>query len=156
MDKIIGLGDYLISDDPEDVIKTFALSSCVAVTVYNSFLHLAGMIHIVLPNPANQKEAGQRPTYYATSGIPILIHQLCGKYGCRREDLQVRVFGGAISVKIDDYFKIGPNNIKAVREALLGMKLKIVEGQIGGTIIRSITMSVLTGAIQIIELPINF
>ena len=156
MDKIIGIGEYVISDDPEDFIKTFALASCVAVTAYNPFLHLAGMIHIALPNPRDQEDAQRRPGYYATSGLPILIHKLCWKYGSRREDLQVKLFGGAVSLRTDDYFKIGPKNIKAVRETLLGMDLKIVDAHLGGVISRSITMSVLTGKIEIAVLPINF
>ena len=156
MDKIIGIGEYVISNAPEDFIKTFALSSCVAVTVYNPFIHLAGMIHIALPNPTDLKEAERRPGYYATSGIPILIHKMCRKYGSQREDLQVKLFGGAVSLRTDDYFKIGPKNIKAVRETLLGMDLKIMDAHIGGSVSRSITMSVLTGDIKMAALPINF
>ena len=156
MDKIIGIGEYVISDKPEDFIKTFALSSCVAVTVYNPSLHLAGMVHIALPKPTDLEEAKRRPGYYATSGIPMLIHKLCREYGSRREDLQVKLFGGAVSLRTDDYFKIGPKNIKAAQETLLGMDLKILDAHIGGTISRTITMSVLSGEIEIAALPINF
>ena len=156
MDKIIGIGEYVISDDPKDFIKTFALASCVAVTAYNPFLHLAGMIPIALPNSMDQEDAQPRPGYYATSGIPILIHKLCRDYASQRKDLQVKLFGGAVSLKTDDYFQIGPKNIKAVRDTLLGMDLKIADAHIGGGIIRSITMSVLTGEIEIAALPINF
>jgi len=156
MDKIIGIGEYVISDDPEDFIKTFALATCVAVTVYNPYIHLAGMIHIALPNPMDHENAQSRPGYYATSGIPILIHKLCRDYGSLHKDLQVKLFGGAVSLKTDDYFKIGLKNIRAVRETLLSMDLKIVDAHIGGVTSRSITMCVLTGEIEIAALPINF
>ncbi|MHB8072230.1 chemotaxis protein CheD [Desulfosporosinus fructosivorans] len=156
MDKIVGIGEYVVSNAPDGFIKTFALASCVAVTVYNPLLHLAGMIHIALPKPADLEEAKLRPGYYATSGIPILIQKLCGEYGSKREDLQVKLFGGAVSLRPDDYFQIGLKNIKAVRDTLFGMDLKIVDAQIGGTIIRSIAMNVLTGEIEIAALPINF
>ena len=63
MDRIIGIGEYIISDDPEDSIKTFALASCVAVTFYNPFIHLAGMVHIALPTPMDLEEAQRRPGY---------------------------------------------------------------------------------------------
>lgn len=154
MDKVVGIGEYAISDNPDDVIKTFALGSCVAVTVYNPVIHLAGMIHIALPYPV---DTGQRPSsYYATSGIPILIDKLRMEYGSRNQDLQVRLFGGAVSLRPDDYFKIGPKNIKAVQETISGMGLKILDAHVGGTISRSITMSVLTGQIVIAALPISF
>lgn len=156
MDKIVGIGDYVISNNPEDFIKTFALASCIAVTVYNPFLHLAGMIHIALPKPADPEEGLRRPGYYASSGIPIMIDKLIRSYGSQPKDLQVKLFGGAISLRTDDYFKIGPKNLKATREILLGMNLKIVEFHIGGAISRSITMSVQTGEIEIVALPIKF
>lgn len=156
MDRIIGIGEYVVSNAPEDLIKTFALASCVAVTVYNPHIHLAGMIHIALPNPVNQMEAQRRPGYYASSGIPILIHKLYWEYGSQPKDLQVKLFGGAVSLRRDDYFQIGPKNLKAVRDALLGMDIKILDAQIGGEISRSITMSVLTGEIKIAALPIKF
>jgi len=156
MDKIVGIGDYVITDNCGDVIKTYALSSCVAVTAYDPFLHLAGMIHIALPTPMNQADGQCRPGYYATSGIPILIREMCTEYRSRRENLHVKLFGGAVSSRPDDYFKIGPKNIKAVREILIGMDLKIADAHIGGFISRSITMSVLTGEIEIAALSINF
>ncbi|SPF49298.1 putative chemoreceptor glutamine deamidase CheD [Candidatus Desulfosporosinus infrequens] len=156
MDKIVGIGEYIISNVPGDFIKTFALASCVAVTVYNAFIPLSGMIHIALPNPVDIEQAKRRPGYYATSGIPLLVHKLCREYGSQRGDLQVKLFGGAVSLKTDDYFKIGLKNIKAVRETLLDMNLKITEAQIGGAISRSITMNVLSGKIEITALPINF
>jgi len=156
MDKIVGIGEYVISDDPEDILKTFALSSCIAVTVYDPLIHLAGMIHIALPTPSSQEEAECRPGYYASSGIPILIRKMCWTYGTQRENLQVKLFGGAVSVRTDDYFKIGSKNIKEVKEILLDMNLKILEAHIGGAISRTLTMSVQTGEIEIASLPINF
>ncbi|HBV87254.1 MAG TPA: archease [Desulfosporosinus sp.] len=156
MDRIIGIGEYVTTNAPQDVIKTYALASCVAVTIYNPVIHLAGMIHIALPNPSDLQETLRRPGYYATTGIPILVDQLCRKYGSQRKDLQVKIFGGAVSIRTDDYFNIGPKNIKAVREILLGMDLKILDAYIGGEISRSITMSVRTGNIEVITLPFNF
>jgi chemotaxis protein CheD len=156
MNKIIGIGEYVISNEQEDFIKTFALASCIAVTVYNPFIHLAGMIHIALPDTIDQEDVQRRPSYYATSGIPILIHNICREFRSRREDLQIRLFGGATSLRADDCFKIGQKNIRAVRETLSDLNLKIVEAHLGGVISRSITMSVLTGEVEITTLPLMF
>ena len=46
MDKIVGIGEYAISNRREDIIKTFALASCVAVTAYSPSKGVAGMVHI--------------------------------------------------------------------------------------------------------------
>jgi len=156
MDKIIGIGEYSISKNVEDVLKTFALASCVAITAYNPILRIAGMIHIALPTPTDREDGKRRPGYYATSGIPLLINKMGKEFDCKIEDLQIKFYGGASSIREDDYFKIGPRNLAAVRATLANMKLTVMEAQIGGTVSRSIEMDVRTGSIIMTTLRINF
>ena len=59
-----------------------------------------------------------------------MIHELSCRYGSQRKDLQVKLLGGAASLRTDDYFKIGPRNIKSVRETLSRLDLKIVDAHI--------------------------
>lgn len=155
MDRTIGIGAFVISKDPEDFIKTYALASCVAVTLYNPSRQVAGMIHIALPNPSNSEEARRRPAYYASSGLPLLIRKLSEDYGCQPQSLEVKLFGGAVSIKKQDYFNIGPRNIQAVQEIFWRMGLNISVQQIGGYVSRSIIMSVKTGDVEIATLPLN-
>lgn len=156
MDKIVGIGEYVISNGSEDYIKTFALASCIAVIAYNPLMKVAGMIHIALPAPADRKEGMRRPGYYATTGIPLLINKMCQEYGCKIEDLKIKLFGGALSIRNDDYFKIGSRNFSAVRDTLAKMNLRVTEAQTGGTVSRSLEMDVRTGSIRMTTLPINF
>lgn len=156
MDKIVGIGEYAISNHQEDSLKTFALASCVAITAYNPLIKVAGMIHIALPTPSDREDGKRRPGYYATSGIPLLVNKMCKEYGCKIEDLQIKLYGGAQSIRNDDYFRIGQRNCSVVRDTLLGMKIKVLEAQIGGTVSRSLKMNVQTGLIIMTTLPINF
>ncbi len=155
MDKIVGIGEYEISNDQEDCLKTFALASCVAITAYNPLLKVAGMIHIALPTPFDPEDGKRRPCYFATSGIPLLVNRMCKEYGCKVEDLQIKLYGGAQSIRSDDYFRIGSRNYSAVRDTLLDMHIKVFEAQIGGTVSRSLIMNVETGIIIMTTLPIN-
>ncbi|TVY01022.1 hypothetical protein [Paenibacillus cremeus] len=66
--KVVGLGEIACSNNEEDTIITYALSSCVAVTAYCPINKVAGMIHIVLPKPNSEKDERHRPGYYATTG----------------------------------------------------------------------------------------
>ena len=156
MDKIVGIGKYAISNIEEDSLKTFALASCVAITVYNPLIKVAGMIHIALPTPINREEGMRRPGYYATSGIPLLIHKMCKEYGCKKKDLKIKLFGGASSIRNDDYFKIGSRNCLAIKDTLVSMNLRAMEAQTGGNVSRSLEMDVQTGSIIMMTLPINF
>jgi len=50
MVKIIGIGEYAISSSEDDIIKTYALASCVGLVVYNPIAKIVGMVHIALPD----------------------------------------------------------------------------------------------------------
>jgi len=120
MDRIVGIGEYDVSNSKNDIIKTFALASCVAVTAYSLLKMAAGMVHIVLPSPvASNKKIITRPCYYASSGIHLLIDRMCSSFDCPKDELVVNIFGGADSILKSDVFNIGKKNIKAVKATLV-------------------------------------
>ena len=66
---ILGLGDFAASRTPGDVIKTFALGSCVAVIFYDPLIKAAGMIHVVLPDASLVPgKVPEKPGYFADTG----------------------------------------------------------------------------------------
>lgn len=74
MDRIVGIGEFAISNNKSDIIKTFALATCVAVTVYSPLKNIAGMVHIALPSPALPGDDSKtRPCCYAITAVPFLI-----------------------------------------------------------------------------------
>jgi chemotaxis protein CheD len=50
MRHIVGVADMKISSSPEDEIITFALGSCLGITVYDPVAHIGGMVHVMLPS----------------------------------------------------------------------------------------------------------
>lgn len=146
MEKIVGIGGIAISDTRGDMIKTYSLASCVAVTAYCPVNHTAGMIHVALPEHTRQKDwRNQPPCYYATLGVPLLLQQMCVKYGCPKEMLEIELFGGADSVKQNDMFHIGSENVKAVIEMLKKWNLRYLADETGGTNSRTLELDVATG-----------
>jgi chemotaxis protein CheD len=146
MDKIVGIGGIAISDTMGDRIKTYSLASCVAVTAYCPAKHTAGMIHVALPEHTRQKDwRNQPPCYYATLGVPLLLHQMCVKYKCPKETLEIELFGGADSIKQNDMFRIGMENVKAVIEMLKQLDVNYLADEIGGTNSRTLELDVATG-----------
>ncbi len=154
MELVAGLGKYIVSDKEDDIIRTFALASCVGVTVYNPVKKVAGMIHVVLPFPLDKNDRKERPGYFAESGIPLLINTMCIKYGCRKEDLHVQMYGGADSRLHNDIYKVGRRNIEAVKYTLHELGLKIHKADLSGNESRTLTMEVKTGLVRVYRQPI--
>lgn len=155
MQRIVGIGEMVISNNQEDVIKTFALASCVALVAYSPLRKVGGMIHIALPNPLADKESIIRPYYYASTGIPKIINEICSQYGCLKGELEINLYGGADSIRQDDIFNIGRRNIEAVTLSLVNQNLVVNNKEIGGTVSRTIELQIATGEINVIYQPIK-
>ncbi|MDF3001781.1 MAG: CheD, partial [Bacillota bacterium] len=113
MEYIVKMGEYAVTNGEEDIIRTFALASCVAVTVYSPAKKAAGMIHVVLPSPFDESDEADRPGYFAETGIPLLIDAMYRTYGCKREELQIQMYGGAESMTGTEVYFVGKKNINA-------------------------------------------
>lgn len=154
MDIIVGIGEYAITNNALVKLKTFALASCVAVTAYSAEKKAAGMIHIVLPHPQRPEDAVKKPVFYASTGIPLLIKSMCRKYGCRKEELSIGVFGGAASKHKNDFFAIGEKNLSAVYSVMKSLSLRIGRKEVGGEVSRSLEMDVATGNVKVFAKPL--
>lgn len=150
MDKIIGIGEYAISNNKKDTIKTFALGSCVAITLYSPLKKAAGMVHIALPYAVVSNEDDRlKPCYYATSAVPFIINKICSEFGCLKGDLRINIFGGAESLREDDVFRIGQRNTDIVKKMLNELNLLYDASETGGTCSRTLSMDVETGKIKV-------
>ena len=154
MELVVGMGEYLVTDREEDIIRTFALASCVAVTAYSPARKAAGMIHVVLPAPMDLRDRLERPSYFAETGIPLMINAMCRKFGLKKEELYIHMYGGAESVLPQDIYNVGKKNIDAVKYALLAMGLTIRKADLRGSDSRTITMDVKTGSVDVYRQPI--
>lgn len=155
MDRIVGMGEYAISNNVNDILKTFALGSCVAITIYSPLNSIAGMAHIVLPSFERSKNSdNKRPCYYANTGVPFLINEMCSLYGCLKNELKIELYGGAKSLRSNDVFKIGQRNVETVKKMLAELNIVYNAKETGGTYSRTIQMDVVTGKTRMISYPI--
>lgn len=153
MDLIVGMGEYIVTDKEEDVLKTFALASCVAVTAYSPAKKAAGMIHVVLPNPFSERDRAERPCFFAQTGVPLMIDAVCRRSGCSRGELLIHMYGGADSAVKRDIYNVGNENIIAVKMALFQMGLLICKADLRGNESRTISMHVKNGSIEVQRQP---
>ena len=154
MELIVGMGEYVVTDREDDTIRTFSLATCVGITVYCPQKKVAGMLHVVLPVPFTIKDKQERPSYFAETGIPLLIHEICRKFGCRKEELLIQMYGGAEPRLEQDIYSIGEKNIDAAKDALLRMGLTISKADLRGRDSRTISMEVKTGLVEVNRQPI--
>ncbi|MGE5630373.1 MAG: chemotaxis protein CheD [Caulobacteraceae bacterium] len=156
MDRIVGIGEYVVSNNKNDTIKTFALGSCVAITVYSPSKNVAGMAHIALPSPDLSSDDGSPgPCYYAITAVPFLINKICSEFGCLKGELIIEIFGGAKSVRDNDVFKIGQKNVETVKRILNDLNLVYNATKTGGTYSRTLEMDVATGKVKVALRPIR-
>jgi chemotaxis protein CheD len=146
---VLGVGDFGAANSPGDVVKTYALGSCVAVVILDPKTRTVGMVHVALPessiNPAKVKE---RPGYFADTGIPALLKAMESR-GCQRggRGMVVKLAGGAKIMDPNDTFNIGKRNVLAAKKILWAHGMGAVAEDVGGNYSRTVSVSVNTGEI---------
>lgn len=155
MDIIVGIGEYGFSNKKEDILKTYALASCVGITMYHPKTSAAGMLHIALPDHQIGNQTISKPGYYASLGIPLLLQTMEKEFGCKKSELVIQLFGGAASIRRDDCFMIGKRNITAITDLLIKAGLKYTCTEVGGYQSRTIEMVVATGCVRLYTQPMR-
>lgn len=151
MVKIIGIGEYAVSDNKEDIIKTFALGSCVALVIYNPMLKRLGMVHIALPESSILKWGtnNQKLGYFADIAVPFIFQKVCNGLSNYNENFKVSLYGGASSRNGDDVFKIGQKNLIKIKSILEEKKINYDITNTGGFFSRTVEIDVATGILKI-------
>lgn len=148
---VVGISEAKVSNDPESVLVTYALGSCIGVCMFDRVAQVAGLLHIMLPDSAlDAGKAGARPCMFADTGVRYLIQEMLAK-GAAKKHLTVRLAGGAQVVEGKDVFNIGKRNYTAVRKVLWKEGL-LVDGElVGGDVSRTVRLEVATGRVLIRE-----
>ncbi|MDF2605959.1 MAG: cheD1 [Bacillales bacterium] len=155
MEIVIGLGEIATSNDTRDVIKTYALASCVGVTVYSPQKKIGGMIHIVLPKPLDNQTVNSKQGYYATTGIRELLRRFYYQYGCLKSELIVNIFGGSYAEGSNDLFKVGKRNLEETYKVLDSMNINYTSVDVGDMYSRTIQLEIKTGNVEITRQPMK-
>lgn len=153
MDHIVGIGEYVISTDKEDSVKTFALSTCVGIVVYDTSKKILAMAHVLLPTAIKENNEHQMAKY-ADTALYTVFGEMKMKYNCDEKNFKVSLFGG-IDSEGAEYYKVGERNIAVIKEILDKMSIKYDLSNTGGRVSRTITAYTATGHIDVKETPIS-
>jgi chemotaxis protein CheD len=148
--KIVGIADMAVSSDPQALIVTYALGSCLGVCVFDPVARVAGMLHLMLPQGSLAPEkAAANPLMFADTGIPKLFLSSYA-LGAKKERMVVTVAGGAsFSLKEDADLAIGQRNVAMLRKVLWKNGVLLKKHELGGTEPRNMIIDVRSGEVTV-------
>lgn len=148
---VVGVADMKIAANPGDILVTYALGSCLGITIYDPVAHVGGLLHVMLPDSASRAPGATfNPYKFVDTGLPLLFKQSY-QAGARKERLVVKVVGGASSKEneADDMFQIGKRNFLALKKLLWKNGVLITSHQVGGNVSRTVTLETLSGEVLV-------
>jgi len=151
VDLVVGVGDMKISADKETAILTYALGSCLGITVHDQIAGVGGLLHVMLPlSTIDPAKAVQNPYMFVDTGLPRLFLD-CYKLGAKKERMVVKVAGGASGRKVEaeDMFQIGKRNFLMLRKLLWKNNVLLKAHDVGGSISRNVALDVGSGRVVI-------
>ena len=91
---VVGISDGAVSSDAKAAIVTYALGSCIAISVFDPVAKVGGLAHIMLPDSEmDVKKAEANPYIFADTGIARLLRR-AAQAGANSRRLVVRIAGG--------------------------------------------------------------
>jgi len=147
MNLNVGVADMKVSNDPEAVLATYSLGSCIGIAIYDAVARVGGLLHYMLPESTlDPEKAKKNPCIFADTGIPALF-KAAYKLGAKKQRLKVVVVGGSQILDQKGFFNIGKRNETAVRKMFHRNNVIIDYTDIGGVVNRTIKLAVDNGEV---------
>jgi len=148
---VVGVADMQLSSDPDALIVTHALGSCLGVALYDSLARVGGVLHLMLPDSSvSPAKAGTNPFMFVDTAMPRFLAAAI-EAGASRERIDVRVAGGSAVRRETDFFAIGRRNLTALRKWLWKEQLVMSASDTGGHLSRTLYLELRTGRTWIVS-----
>ncbi len=146
----VGLADRALSTDVNSLLITFALGSCLGVSLWDPIAHVGGLLHLMLPESSTNPEKGvTQPFMFADTGVPRFFKEAYA-LGAEKARLVVCVAGGAsLGVPGESCFQIGQRNIATLRKLFWKNGVLIHAQETGGRTPRTMSIHVGTGEVTL-------
>lgn len=145
---VVNISDMKISTQPEEVIVTYSLGSCLGVTAYDPKLRIGAMVHCLLPTSTSARhKARENPFMFVNTGVALMVRQLMDK-GAQKSRLIFKAAGGA-NMRNDNLFNTGLRNFEALEKLFLRNDVKLSAQEVGGTVPRTLFLHLDTGKVMV-------
>ncbi len=146
---VVRISDARVSNDPQVILATHSLGSCIGVTAYDPVVRVGGLLHFQLPGfQTDGRRVLQVPARYADTGMALLFDEMTA-LGAEIRRLKIQLAGGARMFTGTDIFDIGRRNHTAIRKFLWQHGLLIEAEDVGGTAARHLYLRIADGAVHI-------
>jgi chemotaxis protein CheD len=147
MNIIVGIADMKITNDRKSTLITYALGSCIGLTLYDPLTKVGGLLHFMLPDSQiDTQKAKTNPWMFADTAIPLFLQEICQMGGDKRR-LRIKVAGGSNILDDSGFFNIGKRNYMTLRRILWTHNLLIHGEDVGGQSNRSLSLELSTGKV---------
>lgn len=145
MNIVVGVADMKVSNDPDSILVTYSLGSCIAIAVHDPVAGVGGILHFMLPaSELDRDKAKQKPYMFADTGIPRLFKSAY-ELGAKKNRMRVIVAGGSQVLDQHGFFNIGKRNQMAVRKIFHRNNVVIDHSDVGGNSNRTLRLAVKDG-----------
>lgn len=146
---IVGVADMKISDNPQDLLITYGLGSCLGVAIYDSCARVGGILHVMLPDSnINCKHEALNPLKFVDTGLPLLFKGAY-TYGAQKKRIQVKMAGCAQIADESGFFNIGKRNYAAAHRLLWKNEVLVDAEHCGAFVSRTISLEIASGKMLI-------
>ncbi len=146
---IVHVSDAKVSSDPNDVIITYSLGSCIGICLYDPAVKVGGMLHYQLPESRiDIEKAKAKPFMFADTGMDRLVRKLMSM-GASPKRMQVKLAGGATMSGSPQGFDIGKRNHLAIRKITWQHRLFINSEDVGGGSARNLYLNLADGQVMV-------
>lgn len=142
--QTIGIADMKMARN-EGVLITYALGSCIGICLYDPFIKLGALVHIMLP--INMETNRTSPLKYADTGIRLTLRKM-EQQGAKRARIVAKIAGGAKMFDVSNngsLGNIGQRNIDSVHRILQQERIRLLREDVGGSTARTLFFDVATG-----------
>ena len=145
MNLVVGVADMKVSNDPDTILVTHSLGSCIGIAIYDPTTRVGGLLHYMLPESSlDGIKARKNPHMFGDTGIPLLFKEAY-KLGAKKNRLKVIVVGGAQILDQKGLFNIGKRNHTLLRKMFWRNNVMVDFEDVGGSVNRTLKLEIKTG-----------
>lgn len=130
-------------------LVTIGLGSCVAIAMHDARFRVAGLAHVLLPDPSMARD-GSNPARFAATAVPLLLAEMQAMGA--RGAITAKIAGGAAlfgSMLGAVGGQVGARNVSAARAALTAAGIPLIGEEVGGNAGRSVSFDVNSGTLTV-------
>jgi chemotaxis protein CheD len=133
----------------EGVLITYALGSCIGISLYDPMIKLGALVHVMLPETFGSGDSNIFK--YADTGLAETFRKI-EIMGARKNRMIAKIAGGAKMFELQgnsSLGNIGFRNINSVKQILQSEGVRLVAADVGENYARTMSLDVSTGQVRI-------